>query len=192
MSLRDRERGSQLSSIERELIHRDNMGYVRYLPGTLGKVFFLDLSPFKHRNESEFYFTDGPVPPENTLIEVSIESVDKSIIGSIPSFEYITKKTVDKWKPIDPNSLPNRKCLSSEDFLDYFRWQYHGTDETIHAFVNGLALFTLSNPPINDQLGGFETGVFGKMKEWKGVRQAIGIIPKEFRKPSSKFLLPRG
>lgn len=187
MALNDREIGSDLSSIERELIKREDAGYVRYYPGTKGKVFFLDLSPFKHRNESVVFITNENIPAEKTLIEVSIDKVQKEIIGSYPNFQNMTFMYIDNWKSIDSNLFTKKSLISKDDFLDFFCMQYHGTEDAINTVVNGLALFMLSNPPTTDRLGGIETGVFSNKKEWSGFKQATGIIPIEFKKPSSKY-----
>jgi len=188
MALKDRMYGHTLSDIERELIfRRENVGFVRSIHSS-GLIFYLDPSPFLRTPKREVYVSPSP-PPEGKLIEVKVENetVDRYRDSAGPYNLLI--KQISGWKEIQPNGIVQRRqhIVSKDDLQSYFSSPYRGEEEYVDQVSACSLLFTLSSPPYGMESGGIHAAVLGKRKQWTGFRRCMSPIPREFRRPSSKY-----
>jgi len=187
MSLYDRWQGSELSVLEKELIfNRDNTGFVQYDTKD-GKYFYLHPSPFLNSPKNEIFCAESCDPPaENTFVEVDIES--KRAYPLKGSQKHITVKTVCSWKPFDPSPLAGRrKILDYEEIVHYFTMPFRGEEHTIEQIAKCSALYSLSSPPIVNEVGGINAAVLGKKAQWNTFKGLMKVIPQDFFRSSSRY-----
>jgi len=188
MALKNRIYGHSLSSIERELIFsREDTGFVRAIHAS-GNIFYLDPSPFLKTPRREVYVAHCPPPAQGDLIQASVSSVDTDIMKDRAGYYSLAVKHVESWTPIDPNSLPRRKnVLSQEEIRGYFSMPYRGEEKVVDEIALCSALYAVSSPPLGDEKGGVFAAILGKAKPWSGFKRSMGIIPGEFRKTTSPY-----
>jgi len=187
MSLYDRWQGSELSVLEKELIfNRDNTGFVEYDTKD-GRYFYLHPSPFLNSPKREIFCAESCDPPaEHTFVEVEIESEPEFTPRGFQ--DRITVKTISGWKPFDPSPLAERrKIMDYEEIVHYFTLPFRGEEETIEQIAKCSALFSLSSPPIADEVGGINAAVLGKKTQWNTFRGSMRVIPQDFFRPGSRY-----
>ena len=188
MALKDRIYGYTLSDIERELIfQRENVGFVRPIHSS-GQIFYLDPSPFLKTPKREVYVSPSP-PPEGKLIEVKVESETVERYRDSAGPYNLLIKQIGDWKEIQPNEIVRRRqhIISKDDLQSYFSSPYLGEEEQVDQVSVCSLLFSLSSPPYGMEPGGIHAAVLGKHKQWTGFRRCTSPIPREFRRPSSKY-----
>ena len=187
MSLYDRWQGSELSVLEKELIfNRENTGFVQYDTKD-GKYFYLHPSPFLNSPKKEIFCTESCDPPaEHTFVEVDIESEREFPLKG--SQDHITVKTICGWKPFDPSLLAERrKILDYEEIVYYFTLPFRGEEDTIEQIAKCSALYSLSSPPIVDEVGGINAAVLGKKTQWNTFKGSMKVIPQDFFRSNSRY-----
>lgn len=185
--LYDRWPGSELSVLEKELIfHRENTGFVEYDTKD-GKYFYLHPSPFLNSPKREIFCAESCDPPaEHTFVEVEIESEREFMPNG--SQDRITVKTICGWKPFDPSPLAERrKIMDYEEIVYYFTLPFRGEEETIEQIAKCSALYSLSSPPIADEVGGINAAILGKKTQWNTFKGSMKVIPQDFFRPCSRY-----
>ena len=188
MELTNREIGSELSVVEKELIFNDkyaNTGFVKYDTRN-GEYFFLHPSPFLNTPKKEIYHISNSPPPEHKFIEANIIEEKQVSIGN--SNEKWLLKEVDSWKLFDPTPLAQkRKIMDYEEIIEFFTYPYKGEMESVEEIAGCSSLFAFSSPPDESLRGGISSAVLGKDKQWKLFNEPLNIIPKEFRQINSDY-----
>lgn len=187
MALYDRWQGSELSVLEEELIfNRDNTGLVQYDTKD-GKYFFLHPSPFLNSPKKEIFRAESCDPPaEQMFVEVEVESEEEYRVKG--SQERITIKSICSWKPFDPSSLAERrKILDYEEVLHYFTVPFRGEEDTIEQIATCSALYSLSSPPVTNEVGGINAAVLGKKAQWNTFRWSMNVIPQDFFRLNARY-----
>ena len=189
MPLTGRYIGSELSVVERELTFNDNyanVGFVKYDTRD-GDYFFLNPSPFLKTFKNEIYHVSEHPPPENQFVEVNVID-EKTVILPRTARKSISVKEVDSWKLFDPTPLAQRrKILDYEEIIEYFTYPLTGEDEVVEEIAGCSSLFAFSSPPIEDDIGGIKSAIFGKNYQWDLFRKPLKVIPDDFRKTSSNY-----
>lgn len=190
MKLDERIYGSQLATIERELLFkRENTGFVRF-DGNSRRTFYLDPSPFLRSNKNEvFYLTGGKAPARNSLVEVHVTGSEVIHREGKGGFSKTTVKFVDSWEGIAPASISKtRGLLDFEEVIDWFRMPYVGDKGVLDCIGMGSALYISSAPPYSRHVGGINAAVLGKQKSWNGYTGSMNtVIPTDFRRASSDY-----
>jgi hypothetical protein len=188
MALKDRIYGYTLSDLERELVfRRENIGFVRRIHSS-GQICYLDPSPFLRTPKREIYVSPTPLP-EGRLVEVTVEreEMDRWRDGAGP-YNLIVK-IIGNWKELRPEEVVHvrQRIVSQQDIVQYFSLPYYGEEECIEQIATCSLLYTLSSPPVGPECGGIHAAVLGRPKEWVGFRRSVSPIPRELRKPSSRY-----
>lgn len=190
MKLDERIYGSQLSTIERELLFkRDNTGFVRF-DGNSRRTFYLDPSPFLRSNKNEvFYMASGKAPARNSLVEVQVTGSEVVHRGAKGGFSKTTVKFVSGWESIAPASISKtRSLLDFEEVIDWLKMPYVGDKGVLDCIGMGSALYVSSAPPYSRHVGGINAAVLGKQKSWNGYTGSMNtVIPSDFRRASSDY-----
>ncbi|WP_292464140.1 hypothetical protein [Methanolobus sp.] len=190
MKLDERIYGSQMSTLERELLfNRENTGFVRF-DGNSRRTFYLDPSPFLALDKNEvFYLISGKAPGKNELVRVEV--ADSEIIhrGGKGRFSKTKVNFVKSWEAIDPNSISKaRSLLDFEEVIDYLKMPYIGDKGVLDCIGMGSALYISSTPPCTRQVGGINAAVLGKQKNWNAYTSSMNaVIPSDFRRASSNY-----
>jgi hypothetical protein len=190
MKLDDRIYGSQMSTIERELLfNRENTGFVRF-DGNSRRTFYLEPSPFLVSGKNEvFYLISGKAPGKNELIKAEV--ADSEIIhrGGKGGFSKTKVNFVKSWETIDPNSISKtRSLMDFEEVIDYLKMPYVGDKGVLDCIGMGSALYISSTPPYTRHVGGINAAVLGKQKSWNAYTGSMNaVIPSDFRRASSDY-----
>lgn len=186
----ERTYGSQMSTIEKELLfNRENTGFVRFARNSK-RSFYLDPSPFMRNTRNEiFYMLNGLAPEKNELVKVQVEGSECTYSANGAQYEKTIIKYVSNWETIDVQTLiRDRSPLDFEEVIDYLKMPYIGDAGVLECIGMGSALYISSTPPSDQRTGGINAAVLGKQKSWNAYSSSMNtIIPSDLRKLSSEY-----
>jgi hypothetical protein len=189
MGLSNRELGSELSVVEKELIFNDkfaNTGYVEYDTKN-GEYFLLHPSPFLKTPRKEIYHISGSPPPEHCFVEVNPIDEQRVFIGNT-SDRWINVKEVDSWKLFDPTPLAEkRKILDYREIIDFFTYPYKGEVESVEEIAGCSSLFAFSSPPDESSCGGINSAILSNDSQWNLFNKPLKTVPSEFRRINDDY-----
>ncbi|AKB46005.1 hypothetical protein MSKOL_0228 [Methanosarcina sp. Kolksee] len=190
--LKDRSRGYEFAASEYNLIFRmENTGYVRYKDKEKG-IFYLDPSPYYNDPKSQIYAVkSGEFPPKDRLIEVTVTETETFYELKGQELDPVLVKYTIGWKYINPNKIRGKDLASTEEFLEFLSTPVKNPNfYNIEDFRYCLGMCAISAPQITDlEKGGVNTVALDTHRDrqkWAAFKRILGIVPQEFRQPSSK------
>lgn len=190
--LKDRNRGYEFAASEYNLIFRiENTGYVRYKDKEKG-LFYLDPSPYYGDPRSQIYAVkSGEFPPKDKLIEATVTETEKFYELKGQELDPVLVKYIIGWKTINPNKIRGKDLASTEEFLEFLSTPVKNPNfYNIEDFRYCLGMCAISAPQITDlEKGGVNTVALDTHRDrqkWAAFKRILGIVPQEFRQPSSK------
>jgi len=190
--LKDRSRGYEFAASEYNLIFRmENTGYVRYKDKEKG-IFYLDPSPYYNDPKSQIYAVkSGEFPPKDRLIEVAVTETETFYELKGQELDPVLVKYTIGWKYINPNKIRGKDLASTEEFLEFLSTPVKNPNfYNIEDFRYCLGMCAISAPQITDlEKGGVNTVALDTHRDrqkWAAFKRILGIVPQEFRQPSSK------
>jgi hypothetical protein len=189
MGLTDRERGSELSVVEHELIYNEkyaNTGFVQYDTKN-GEYFFLHPSPFLKSPKREIFHIAGSPPPEHQFVEVQITDENLFYMGNSVE-KWINIKEAEIWKPFDPTPLAQkRKIMDYREIIEFFSYPYKGEAESVEEIAGCSSLFAFSSPPDGYSHGGINSAILGNDSQWKLFNKPLKTVPNEFHHVNADY-----
>ncbi|AKB52647.1 hypothetical protein MSBRW_3394 [Methanosarcina barkeri str. Wiesmoor] len=190
--LKDRSRGYEFAASEYNLIFRiENTGYVRYKDKEKG-IFYLDPSPYYNDPRNQIYVVkSGEFPPKDKLVEVAVTETETFYGLKEQKLDPILVKYIIGWKNINPNKIRAKDLASTEEFLEFLSTPVKNPNfYNIEDFRYCLGMCAISAPQITDlEKGGVNTVALDTHRDrqkWAAFKRILGIVPQEFRRPSSK------
>ena len=167
------------SQIERILIGREDMGFVRFV----GKnAFALDPSPFTRREGRILICESQPMPPEGSLIRVETAGSHFPYpLMKGRGIRWIYASKVEHWSPMSIEEIYRPSRRTRELFisdLEVHLWASlgKGLDDPL---AKAYASLLMSAPPIVDERGGFRVLVLGKSTALRAYRYFLSVLPPE-------------
>ena len=199
-----RERGYELSGIEKELNRRDNIGFVRFDARSKTK-FYLDPSIFLPTRKNEVYYIDGcPIPKSRKLIRILTYDTDEVktetegiLKGKSLYCNRLIEKYVHSWEEVNPNHIYRPEGIDYEEYVNFFGDAFSSRFKTdmVDPVANTMAIYTVSSPMIgSNNKGGINSSInYGNdEKLWNQFTKLLNVIHPEFKSTRSTHFYKYG